>query len=181
MTKEQLEDIEKFAEYRLRVGSADAAQTLLVSKALRNAEAENALLRQEHQPTNELRTLLLNEMEAHSNTRSERDAALAEIKRLNNHLHPKPEQTMSAKKLYEVTISHTYYAYAKDEHEARRYANDAIRDSFEYTDAEPSEVKHCDAFIVGGWNKECLVYHDGTEGELELGTLLDKLPLRGTR
>lgn len=88
---------------------------------------------------------------------------------------------MSVKKLYEVTINRTYYAYAKDEDEARRYAQDSMRDSFNASDADTVEIKHCDTPIVGGWDEFCLVYHDGSEGELDLGTLLDKLPLRGTR
>ena len=88
---------------------------------------------------------------------------------------------MSDKKLYEVTLEFTYYAYAADESEAAEYADDAIRDSFtaDYTHAR--EVTHDEWPISADWDSGSLVYHDGTEGDLELGTLLKKLPERKAR
>lgn len=79
------------------------------------------------------------------------------------------------RKLYEVTVEFTFYAYAENPHRAADFADDALRDSFtsDYTDAR--EVTHKDWRITGDWDNESLVYHKG-RGDIPLGELLEKLP-----
>lgn len=77
------------------------------------------------------------------------------------------------RKLYEVKISFTYYAYTETPDAACDFAREALDDAWasDYSDAQ--KVTHKDWPIE--WSKDGLVYHAG-RGDIVLGDLLDKLP-----
>lgn len=77
------------------------------------------------------------------------------------------------KKLYEVKLEMTYYAYTDSEREAELFDTEAIRDALPSTVAY--EVGHREWALEEGWDRECLVYHDGL-GDVTLGEILDQLP-----
>lgn len=81
-----------------------------------------------------------------------------------------------SRKLFEVKIEYTFYAYAEYPDTAADFAEDALRDAFLSEATTAREVKHSDDHVE--WEKECLVYHAGREG-ITLGQLLEKLPARG--
>lgn len=84
---------------------------------------------------------------------------------------------MEERKLYEVTVAYTFYAYAESGVTAALLADDAIRDASSGDYATARAVMHSDARIACDWDRKSLVYHEGDE-DLELGDLLDKLPAR---
>jgi len=79
-------------------------------------------------------------------------------------------------KLYECTVTFTYYARAKDAAEARRMADDAVRDELgmrEYTQAV--EVGYREWAVE--WPKDSLIY--GTyPASVTLGEALAELPYK---
>lgn len=82
---------------------------------------------------------------------------------------------MSERRLYEVEVRFTYYAEAESPREAEDFADDAWRDGG-LERALVREVQHSDHRLIGEWSPECLVY--GTESDVELSDLLEKLPAR---
>lgn len=84
---------------------------------------------------------------------------------------------MSEKKLYEVTVEYTFYAYAEDEDEACSYTDEAIRDTYSRDLGYAREVKHSDHPIAADWDESTLIYHEGRE-DMTLGSALEKLPPR---
>lgn len=82
------------------------------------------------------------------------------------------------KKLYECTVKYTYYAYAENEADALRFADDAIRDN-DATTAFASEVSSRAWSVDADWDDGCLVYAKGDE--VTLGTLLAALPEKPAR
>lgn len=68
------------------------------------------------------------------------------------------------KKLYEVTIEYTYYAYAHDEEEAESYADTAMQDAFP-SDFARGRLVRPRASIAAGWDELSRVYHSEREDE----------------
>ena len=79
-------------------------------------------------------------------------------------------------KLYECTVTFTYYARAENAAAARRMANEAIRDEYgmrEYTQAVAIPYREW----AVEWEKDSLIY--GTyPNEVTLGEALAELPYR---
>lgn len=77
------------------------------------------------------------------------------------------------RKLYEVKISFTYYAYTETPDGACDFAREALDDAWasDYSDAQ--KVTHRDWSVE--WRRDGLVYHIG-RGDIALGDLLDQLP-----
>jgi hypothetical protein len=87
---------------------------------------------------------------------------------------------MREKKLFRVTVEFDFYAYAEDQYDAMDMARDAA-DDFNLDDcAIYEEVKTQPRYLSDGWTRDSLVY-DSDSGDIELGTLLDKLPKEGER
>lgn len=84
-----------------------------------------------------------------------------------------------AKKLFQVTLEFTYYAYAEDSYEAERFADEALSDA-DSNGAYAREIKYKEA-VQDGWTRGSLVYTDRSEGDTELGKLLDALPEKPAR
>lgn len=86
------------------------------------------------------------------------------------------------KKLYEVTVTVTYYAYTETPDSAADYATDAVNDTDFYLRDSTyiKEVKSRPYRLAPGWDDGNLVYchgFDTTLGEA-LATLPEKEPLR---
>jgi hypothetical protein len=82
---------------------------------------------------------------------------------------------MSEKKLFLVTVEFDFYAYAENEDEAMELARDAVDHVFVEDCVSTEEVKAQPRHLSDGWNRRSLVYHSDS-GDIELGSLLDKLP-----
>lgn len=82
---------------------------------------------------------------------------------------------MSEKKLFRVTVKFDFYAYAEDQYDAMDMARDAA-DDFNLDDcAITEEVKTQPRYLSDGWTRDSLVF-DSDGKDIELGSLLDKLP-----
>lgn len=80
---------------------------------------------------------------------------------------------MGRQRLYEVQVTFSYYAQAENETQAEEFAAKA------WDDAGPDKVEvvrvmYSDHPLQWPWTEDCAVY--GAEPEVELGTLLDRLP-----
>lgn len=85
------------------------------------------------------------------------------------------------RKLYEVKVELTYYAYTETPDAAEDFARDAIDDAFLSDITRAREIKHRGVRLTGEWDDDNLVYcvgSDVTLGEV-LATLPEKEPPRG--
>lgn len=80
-----------------------------------------------------------------------------------------------ARKLYEVTVSFTYYAHTDAVRDAVAYAEQAWQDGGA-DHRQVTLVQTSDHRLAGEWAPECLVY--GASDDVELGDLLAQLPTR---
>ena len=91
---------------------------------------------------------------------------------------------MADNKLFRVTVSYEYYAYAESSQEAEAMAPDTT--DFIEESASALLVRHSDERIAQGWNRDSEVFNDdkrtyfvADEPPMTLGALLDLLPKRG--